>query len=144
MEQQLLTVVYVPEGDREREGWRIVADLDAIPEEVAEAAGMSRWVEAEPWGYKKATLWATKTYLWGVGRDAIDRKRVEQEAVIMNRTLQGLLRRHRAKEEAYLDGLTAGRMETPYAEPKREWDNELRERLVFRPPGRHDGSTDPP
>ena len=96
MDRQLLKVVYVPAGDREREGWRIVADLNVLPERVAEQMEMTRWVESPG---KTAMVWATKTYLWGVGRDGISRERVEQEAVIMNRRLNGLLRAHARRQE---------------------------------------------
>ena len=95
MDRQLLKVVYVPEGDQEREGWRIVADLNVLPERVAEQMEMTRWVEAPG---KTAMVWATKTYLWGVGRDGISRERVEQEAVIMNRSANGLLRAYERRQ----------------------------------------------
>ena len=121
-------VVYTPGGAEQVEGWRIVANLADLPAEVAEAVGMTPWRQvAGAWGNPdRYDYWATRTYP-GTGPNRSRRSRVEQEAVILNRTIQAALRRHAEKQEAAEAGFHAGYNEVPYAEPLAGWDNELRQ-----------------
>ena len=120
-------VVYVPSSDIEEEGWRIVADRTDLPVEIAEAVGMALWRQVKEWSSPdRFDLWATRTYP-STGPNRSRRDRVEQEAVILNRTITAMLRRRKEKEQAFKSGRAAAWMEEPYAEPLPSWDNELRD-----------------
>ena len=135
-------VVYVPSSDIEEEGWRIVADRPDLSPEIAEEMKMVPWRQVAHWGSEdRFDLWATRTYP-STGEYRSRRDRVEQEAVIMNRTIVALKLRETEKRQAFISGFSAGYQETPYAEPLRSWDNDLRRHLVFRPPGRDQQTAD--
>ena len=120
-------VVYVPSSDIEQEGWRIVADLNSLPAEVAEAVGLTPWRQVKEWSSPdRFDLWASRTYQ-STGPNRVRRTRVEQEAVVLNRAIAAMLRRRSEKEQAFKAGRAAAWMDEPYAEPLPGWDNELRD-----------------
>ena len=124
--QAVAWVVYTHGGEA-GEGWRIVADQADLPAEVAEQVGMTPWMNIPEYSTgEPGDYWATRVYP-GTGPNRSRRSRVEQEAQVLNRTIQAALRRHAEKQEAAEAGFHAGYNETPYAEPLAGWDNELRQ-----------------
>ena len=86
--ENVVRVIYAPPSAEEEEGWRIVADLDELPRDVAEKAGMSPYRPADdPTASGKRDLWATPIYPISGSRE-----QAEWEAKALNDVLNDLLR----------------------------------------------------